>query len=111
MSRHSSIEKLPLEIKHWVIRSIVDKTYGDYDSLVSSLEDKGYVVSRSSLWRFAQKLIAQADTLRLIGPNLPADDKATIEQLRLKCLEIAEGDIPEERIAAAERYLAWIFKT
>jgi hypothetical protein len=46
---------------------------------------------------------------RFAGLNSPLDEKSRIEQIRLKCLELAKGNTPEKRIAAAEEYLAWIF--
>ena len=108
MPRVNNIEKLPVDVKHWLVRSIIEKTYGNYDSLVADLTAKGYNVSRSALARFGKKLTDQFDIIRLIGPNSPANERDRTEQIRLRCLELAKGDKPEIRIAMAEQYLSWV---
>jgi hypothetical protein len=110
MGNISSIEKLPSDVKSWLIRSIVNRTCS-YDDLRSGLKDKGYVVSRSALGRFGKRMTDQFDAVRLLGPSATADEKSRIEQLRIRCLELARGESPGKRISVAEQYLAWVMKT
>lgn len=110
MARNSSIEGLPPDIKKWLVRSIIDRSYGTYDSLLMELQGRGYDLSRSALARFGKKLMIQSEIARLIAPDSPDGERARIEQIRLKCLEFAKGETPEKRIAAAEQYLAWVLK-
>lgn len=108
MPKVNSIEKLPADVKHWLVRSIIEKSYGNYDKLLATLTGQGYTISRSSLARFGKKLTDQFEIIRLIGPNSPVEEKSRIEQIRLRCLELAKGDKPDVRIAMAEQYLSWI---
>ena len=103
----NKIEKLPEDVKRWLISSIIGKKYGSYADLLTALNAQGYDISHAGLGRFAKKLTDQFNVVRLIRPNAPGDEK----ELRMKCLEIAKGVTPEKRIAAAEQYLAWVLNS
>ena len=60
---HSSVERLPVDVKRWLVASIIDKTYGSYDELVSTLNADGYCISRAALGRFGKTVTDRANTL------------------------------------------------
>ena len=88
----------------------MDKTYGSYDNLAAELNGKGFNVSRTALWRFSQKIIAQSELARVVGSNLDIGKEERLTQMRLRCLELARGDTPEKRIQIADQYLKWVLK-
>jgi len=108
---NSSVERLPVDVKRWLVSTIMDRTYGSYDELLSTLNAKGYTLSRAALARFGKKLMEQSSTLKRVGQNLPEDEKFSYRLLRMRCLELARGTTPEQRVADAEMFLSWVLNT
>ncbi|MDR2745270.1 MAG: DUF3486 family protein [Desulfovibrio sp.] len=110
MGNRSSIARLPANIKNFITCAILEKTHYCED-LVELLKEKGYVVSRSALYRYAHQLEELEDGRRLAKFNECHVKRAEVDAaLKLRCLEIAQGDTPEKRIAVAEVYLAWALR-
>ena len=106
MSKNSLVEKLPLEIQQWITQSLVDGTYENYDTLRDRLQQKGYDISRSALARFGKKLLGKYEMVKLAKACSPEEEKARHEEMRIRCLELAKGNIE-----VADTYLAWVLKT
>ena len=106
MSKNSLVEKLPLEIQQWITQSLVDGTYENYDTLRDRLQQKGYDISRSALARFGKKLLGKYEMVKLAKACSPEEEKARQEEMRIRCLELAKGNIE-----VADTYLACVLKT
>lgn len=103
MSKNSVVGKLPLDVQKWITQSLVDGSYENYDALQERLLEKGYDISRSALARFGKKLLGKYEILKLAKIVSPEEETARREELRMRCVEVAKGDI--ER---AEQLFTWV---
>lgn len=56
MGRQSSIDDLPEEVRRWLERALTDGNFSGYKVLEDLLHEKGFVVSKSAIHRFGQKM-------------------------------------------------------
>lgn len=56
MARRSSIDGLPDEVRRWLERALAESGFSGYQELEALLRDKGYVISKSAIHRFGQKI-------------------------------------------------------
>ena len=56
MPRRASIEGLPEEVRRWLERVLTDQNFSGYQALEDTLREKGYVISKSAIHRYGQKI-------------------------------------------------------
>lgn len=105
MSKSSSVDKLPHEVQRQITQALVDGSYESYDVLQKRLQEQGYSVSRSALGRFGKKLLGKYEIVKLAKTCSPEEENIRRETIRLRCLEMAKGDIHQ-----AELYVNWVLQ-
>jgi hypothetical protein len=63
--RRSKIDRLPREVREWLDRKIVERSFSDYDGLAALLAEHGYRISASGLQRHGQRFAEQLAALKL----------------------------------------------
>ncbi|MCV4608225.1 DUF3486 family protein, partial [Escherichia coli] len=56
MARRSTIEKLPADVRRWLERALTESGFSGYNELESLLRERGYVISKSAIHRYGQKI-------------------------------------------------------
>ncbi|HCP1349955.1 TPA: DUF3486 family protein, partial [Escherichia coli] len=56
MARRSTIEKLPEDVRRWLERALTESGFSGYNELESLLRERGYVISKSAIHRYGQKI-------------------------------------------------------
>ena len=56
MGRASQITRLPESVRRWLERALCDSGFSGYELLEALMRDKGYVVSKSAIHRYGQKI-------------------------------------------------------
>lgn len=56
MPRRSKIDALPIEARHWLERALTDSNFSGYNELEEMLAERGYVISKSAIHRYGQKI-------------------------------------------------------
>ncbi|EXI62217.1 hypothetical protein MHD_10225 [Mannheimia granulomatis] len=56
MAPRSSIEKLPEDVRHWLERALTENGFSGYIELENLLKEKGFVISKSAIHRYGQKI-------------------------------------------------------
>lgn len=56
MAPRSSIEKLPEEVRRWLERALTENGFSGYVELETLLKEKGFVISKSAIHRYGQKI-------------------------------------------------------
>ncbi|QYM95048.1 DUF3486 family protein [Dickeya ananatis] len=56
MARRSTIDKLPDDARRWLERALTESGFSGYAELESLLREQGYVISRSAIHRYGQKI-------------------------------------------------------
>ena len=56
MARRSTIEKLPEDVRRWLERALTESGFSGYNELESLLREQGYVISKSAIHRYGQKI-------------------------------------------------------
>ncbi|EKP1133456.1 DUF3486 family protein [Klebsiella michiganensis] len=64
MASRSTVEKLPEEVRRWLERSLNESGFSGYAELESLLRDKGYVISKSAIHRYGQKIEKRFGAIR-----------------------------------------------
>lgn len=56
MGRASSIDLLPVEVRHWLERALADSNFTGYQQLEELLAERGFSISKSAIHRYGQKI-------------------------------------------------------
>lgn len=90
MGRRSNIEKLPVAVRRWLERALIDRTHPSYVALEEALKEKGYAISDTSIWRYDKRLQAVMDKIRasteaarLIAAEQDREDQHSAAVLRM----------------------------
>ena len=82
MARRSKIEGLPPDVRRWLEQALTEHGFGGYDALAELLAGKGFVISKSAIHRYGQKIErrfaaikASTEAARLIAEGA-GDDQA-----------------------------------
>lgn len=86
MARRSSIDSLPDDARRWLERALAESGFSGYQELEALLRDKGYVISKSAIHRFGQKIErrfaaikASTEAARLLTEGAADDQDARSE--------------------------------
>lgn len=64
MARRGKIETLPAEVRHWLERALTDSAFSGYAELETLLKDKGFLISKSAIHRYGQKIERRFSAIR-----------------------------------------------
>ena len=64
MARRSTIEKLPEDVRRWLERALTESGFSGYNELESLLREQGYVISKSAIHRYGQKIERRYGAIR-----------------------------------------------
>lgn len=64
MARRSTIDKLPEEVRRWLERALTESGFSGYAELESLMRDKGYLISKSAIHRYGQKIERRFGAIR-----------------------------------------------
>lgn len=88
MARRSSVDALPPEVRSWLDRALTDSGFSGYQELEALLRTKGYVISKSAIHRYGQKIErrlaairASTEASKLLADASPDDKDARSEAL------------------------------
>ncbi|MBP9800644.1 MAG: DUF3486 family protein [Sterolibacterium sp.] len=117
MARRSSIDGLPEETRRWLCRALSEQGFAGYQALEAMLREQGYLISKSAIHRFGQKMErrfaaikASTEAARLLTEGAADDQDARSEAVIalvqtelfesiMNLQEASEGGIdPAERI-------------
>lgn len=56
MPRRSTIDNLPEDVRRWLERALGEKNFSGYQALEEMMCEKGYVISKSAIHRYGQKI-------------------------------------------------------
>ena len=86
MARRSSVDGLPEDVRHWLGQALQENNFSGYQALESALRERGYVISKSSIHRFGQKIErrfaaikASTEAARLLTEGAADDQDARSE--------------------------------
>lgn len=64
MARRSTIDKLPEDVRRWLERALNESGFSGYTELETLLCDRGYVISKSAIHRYGQKIERRFGAIR-----------------------------------------------
>lgn len=64
MASRSTVEKLPEEVRRWLERSLTESGFSGYAELENLLREQGYVISKSAIHRYGQKIEKRFGAIR-----------------------------------------------
>ncbi|BBU85072.1 hypothetical protein EIMP300_64720 [Escherichia coli] len=118
MARRSTIEKLPEDVRRWLERALTESGFSGYNELESLLRERGYVISKSAIHRYGQKIErrygairAATEAARMLTEGAADDQDARSEAVIaliqtelfesiVQLQEAEEGEVdPKERVA------------
>lgn len=86
MARRSSVETLPEEVRRWLGQALQENNFSGYQALETALRERGYVISKSAIHRFGQKIErrfaaikASTEAARLLTEGAADDQDARSE--------------------------------
>ncbi|STB59311.1 Protein of uncharacterised function (DUF3486) [Citrobacter freundii] len=115
MARRSTIDKLPEDVRRWLERALNESGFSGYTELETLLRDRGYVISKSAIHRYGQKIErrygairAATEAARMLTEGAADDQDARSEAvIALIQTELFESIVllqeDEEEIAPKER--------
>jgi len=56
MGRSNSVQQLPLIVREWLDKALIEGNFSGYQLLEEALRDKGYAISKSAIHRYGQKI-------------------------------------------------------
>ncbi|MTD33964.1 DUF3486 family protein [Paludibacterium sp. dN 18-1] len=56
MAARNSVSMLPAEVREWLENALVEGNFSGYQALEEALREKGFVISKSAIHRFGQKI-------------------------------------------------------
>ncbi|WP_435100785.1 phage protein Gp27 family protein [Arhodomonas sp. AD133] len=105
MPRKSSIARLPDEVKNELVQEI-ESGRRTMDELVDWLsEAHGYVISRSAMGRFAQRLSRRSRAIKLMAETTAEDGDAGNDEAVELMMQLAQLRLREARIVERLREL------
>jgi beta-phosphoglucomutase-like phosphatase (HAD superfamily) len=88
MARRSSIDGLPEDARRWLERALTDSNFSGYQALEEMLREQGYVISKSAIHRYGQKIErrfaaikASTEAARMLTEGASDDKDARSEAL------------------------------
>ena len=108
MARRSTIEKLPEDVRRWLERALTESGFSGYNELESLLRERGYVISKSAIHRYGQKIERRYGAIREgAADDQDARSEAVIALIQTELFEsivqlqeAEEGEVdPKERVA------------
>lgn len=124
MARRSKIEGLPPDVRRWLERALTEKGFSDYEELEALLREKGFVIGKSSIHRYGQKIErrfaaikASTEAARLLTEGAADDEDvrsgAVIALIQTELFEAIintqevdlDGLSPEERVKLEQERL------
>ncbi|BCU88713.1 MULTISPECIES: DUF3486 family protein [Yersinia pseudotuberculosis complex] len=127
MGRRSTIDRLPIEVRHWLERALTENGFSGYQDLEELLHEKGFQISKSAIFRYGKKIEkrfatikASTEAARILTEGAPDDQDKRSEAIigivqselfdtLLNLQEASEADDQESRIkllAAAAKNIA-----
>lgn len=86
MARRSSVETLPEEVRRWLGQALQENNFSGYQALETAMRERGYVISKSAIHRFGQKIErrfaaikASTEAARLLTEGAADDQDARSE--------------------------------
>ncbi|MDR2113409.1 MAG: DUF3486 family protein [Candidatus Accumulibacter sp.] len=86
MGRKTSIDGLPAEVRRYLEQALSDANFTGYKALEQVLREKGFVISRSAIHRYGQKMErrfqairASTEAARMLTEGAPDDQDARSE--------------------------------
>lgn len=64
MARRSTIDKLPEDVRRWLERALTGSGFSGYAELEALMRDKGYLISKSAIHRYGQKIERRFGAIR-----------------------------------------------
>ncbi len=64
MARRSTIDKLPEDVRRWLERALTESGFSGYAELEALMRDKGYLISKSAIHRYGQKIERRFGAIR-----------------------------------------------
>ncbi|ECA8970975.1 DUF3486 family protein [Salmonella enterica subsp. enterica serovar Omuna] len=64
MARRSTIDKLPEDVRRWLERALTEAGFSGYAELEALMRDKGYLISKSAIHRYGQKIERRFGAIR-----------------------------------------------
>lgn len=90
MGRQGKVDKLPADVRHWLERALTENGFSGYEPLAAMLAEQGYVLSKSAIHRYGQKIERRFSAI-----------KASTEAARLLCEGAADDqDARSEAVIA-----------
>lgn len=90
MARRSKIEKLPVAVRRWLERALIDRSLPSYVAFEQALKEKGFTISDTCIWRYDKRLQAVMDKIRasteaarLIAAEQDHEDQHSAAVLRM----------------------------
>jgi hypothetical protein len=80
MGKRSSVTTLPLPVKAWLDKALVEGNFSGYEALSKALAERGFEVSKSSLHRYGQDFEARLATLRVATEQARAISEAASDE-------------------------------
>ncbi|EJX0630344.1 DUF3486 family protein [Salmonella enterica] len=118
MARRSTIDKLPEDVRRWLERALTESGFSGYADLEALMREKGFVISKSAIHRYGQKIErrfgairAATEAARMLTEGAADDQDARSEAVIaliqtelfdsiVQLQEAEEGEIdPQERVA------------
>ena len=63
--QRSKVERLPADVREWLDREIVRRSFGSYEELATLLSEKGYAISESGIQKYGKKFAQQMECIKL----------------------------------------------
>lgn len=83
MAPRSKVVGLPKEVKEWLDNALIEANFGDYELLATTLQEKGFDISKSSLHRYGSVFETRMAALKIateqaeaIAKSVPDDENA-----------------------------------
>ncbi|HCL5251796.1 TPA: DUF3486 family protein [Salmonella enterica] len=64
MARRSTIDKLPEDVRRWLERALTESGFSGYAELEALMRDKGFLISKSAIHRYGQKIERRFGAIR-----------------------------------------------
>ncbi len=88
MGRRSTIDRLPIEVRHWLERALTENGFSGYQDLEELLHEKGFQISKSAIFRYGKKIEkrfatikASTEAARILTEGAPDDQDKRSEAI------------------------------
>jgi hypothetical protein len=102
MARRSTIEKLPEDVRRWLERALTESGFSGYNELESLLREQGYVISKSAIHRYGQKIERRYGAIRAAteAARMLTEGALTIRMRSEAVIALIQTELFESRPAA-----------